>query len=174
VTSAIVVPATLAFLALVDAGFAGFRASTGRNARIRKGTYHIQAARRGIAGGTVGLAVLASLILLTLAHTPHPIRRYELLVHAGTRMLVVLTPFAVVAALALATYWLLPMRASTFVILVGLGPFTLLRPALVAGATAWSITGSTDWLVWASGLLAAICVLAVECVVHRHWYRDPV
>jgi hypothetical protein len=163
----------LVFLALVDAAFAGFRACNGRNARIRKKTYNVRAARRGIATGTAGISVIALLIAITLGCTAHPVRRYDALVHAGTRMLEVLVPFALAVVLSLVAYWLLPMRESTFVILIGLGPFTLLRPAVVLGATVWSVTGSTDWLVWVGALLAAISVLAVEPVVHRRWYRDP-
>jgi hypothetical protein len=173
VTSAIAVPAALALLALVDAGFAGFRACTGRNARIRKRAYHVRAARRGIACGAVGLSVVAVLIVITLACSTHPVRRYDTLIQAGTRMLDVLVPFAAVVAASLVAYWVLPMRGSTFVILVGLGPFTMLRPALVAGATAWSVVGSTDWLVWICALSAALSVLTVEPIVHRRWYRDP-
>jgi hypothetical protein len=62
-------------------------------------------------------------------------------------VLEVLLPFAGAVVLSLVAYALLPMGESTFVILVGLGPFTLVRPAVVVAAAAG--------------------VLAVEPWVHR-------
>lgn len=169
---AMVVPIVLGLLALVDTAFAGFRAATGRNARISKRSYFLTAARRGLAGGAIGLGLLAVLIVVTLSRSADPGARYGELVHAGTRMLQVLAPFAVVVVVSLLAYWLLPMRESTFVILVGLGPFTLIRPVIVLCATVWSVAGSSDPLAWVVAMAAA-GVLAVEPVVHRRWYRDP-
>jgi hypothetical protein len=169
-----VVPVVLGLLAFVDAGFAGFRAATGRNARIRKSSYYVLAAHRGLVCGAVGLGLVALLIVATLGCSADPGTRYDELVRAGTRMLQVLVPFAALVVVSLLAYWLMPMRESTFVILVGLGPFTLIRPVVVLGATVWSVAGSIDWLAWAVAIAAALSVVAVEPVVHRRWYRAPV
>ncbi|NUT96492.1 MAG: oxidoreductase [Saccharothrix sp.] len=171
---ATVVPVVLGLIALVDAAFAGFRAATGRNALIRKRPYYLRAAWRGLVGGTMILGLVALLVVVTLGGSADPGARYDGLVGAGTRMLQVLAPFAVLVVVSLLAYWLLPMRESTFVILVGLGPFTLLRPVVALGATVWSVAGETDWLVWVVAITAAAGVLAVEPVVHRRWYRAPV
>lgn len=171
---ATIVPVLLGLLALVDAGFAGFRAATGRNARIRKRLYYLLAARRGLAGGAIGLGLVALLVVATLSGSADPGARYDALVRAGMRMLQVLVPFAALVVASLLAYWLLPMRESTFVILVGLGPLTLVRPAVALGATVWSVAGSTEWLAWAVAIAASVSVLAVEPVVHRCWYRAPV
>jgi len=88
-------------------------------------------------------------------------------------MLVVLLPFAAVVVASLAAYWLLPMRESTFVILVGLGPFTLVRPLVVLAAAAMAVRSSHQWLVWVGSLLASAGVLIVEPWVHRRWYSEP-
>ncbi|KOV90150.1 oxidoreductase [Nocardia sp. NRRL S-836] len=154
---------------MVDAAFAGFRACTGRDARIDKRALHRQAARRGLAVGTLWLTAVALVALAALAadlttHTGE-------LVAAGTRMLQVLTPYAAVVALSLIAYWVLPMRESTFVILVGLGPMTLARPLVVLSAVTWAVAGSGDWLVWTVALTSGLGVLAVEPVVHHRWYR---
>jgi len=170
---AAVVPLVLGLLALVDAGFAGFRAATGRNARINKRSYYLLAARRGLAGGTVVLGLVALLAVATLGCSADPDARYDELVRAGTRMLQVVVPFAALVVVSLLAYWLLPMRESTFVILIGLGPFTLVRPAVVLGAAVWSMAGSVDRLAWAVAITAAAGVLAVEPFVHRRWYRAP-
>ncbi|WP_123743546.1 oxidoreductase [Saccharothrix texasensis] len=167
------VPAALCLLALTDACFAGFRASTGRNARIHKRAYYLRAAWRGLLGGAVGLAAVALLLLLPLVAAPDAAARYAELVRAGTRLLEVLVPFAALVVATLVAYWLLPMRESTFVILVGLGPFTLLRPVVVVAGAVWAAVGSSDWLVWAGSGAAAACVLAVEPAVHRLRYASP-
>ncbi|WP_116200187.1 oxidoreductase [Amycolatopsis circi] len=169
----VLVPLVLGTLALVDAALAGFRAATGRNARIRKRSYYLAASRRGLASGAAGLGLVALLIVTAFAGSADPGARYAGLVGAGTRMLQVLAPFAAVVVVSLLAYWLLPMRGSTFVILIGLGPFTLARPVVVIAAVGWSVAASSDWLVWAAALAAAVSVLAVEPVVHRRWYRSP-
>jgi hypothetical protein len=171
---AVIVPVALVLLALVDAGFAGFRAATGRNARIRKRSYYLLAAYRGFGTGAVGLGLVALLVGVVLWCTADPGARYDELVRSGTRMLLVVAPFAALVVVSLLAYWVLPMRESTFVILVGLGPFTLIRPVVVLGVTAWSVAGSADWLAWVVAIAAAISVLAVEPVVHHRWYRTPV
>jgi hypothetical protein len=164
----------LVLIALVDAGFAGFRAATGRNARIGKRAYYLLAARRGLAGGAAGLGLVALLALAPLGLSADPASRYDGLVAAGGRMLQVLTPFAALVVVSLVAYWALPMRESTFVILVGLGPFTLARPVVVLVAAGWTVAGSSDWLVWTVAAAAAASVLAVEPAVHRRWYPAPV
>lgn len=118
---ATMIPAVLGLLALVDAGFAGFRAAAGRNARIRKRCYSLLAAHRGFGVGAAGLGLVALLVAATLGLTADSGARYDELVRAGTRMLQVLLPFAALVVVSLLAYWLLPMRESTFVILVGLG-----------------------------------------------------
>ncbi|MEV0405532.1 oxidoreductase [Actinoallomurus sp. NPDC050550] len=167
---AVTVPVLLGGLAVVDGAFAGFRAATGRNARIHKRDYALAAARRGAAVSVPGLAATAVVSLTGAAGEGH---WYGDLVEAGTRMLAVVAPYAAVVILSLAAYWLLPMRESTFVILVGLGPLTLARPAVVAAAVAAAGLGARDWLIWTAAVTAAAGVLVVEPWVHRRWYREP-
>jgi hypothetical protein len=160
------VAVALAFIGLVDAAFAGFRACTGRDARIDKRALHRRAARRGLTAGATWLTTVTA-IALAAGPTAH----HDELLAAGTRMLQVLTPYAAVVALSIVAYRILPMRESTFVILVGLGPMTLARPLVVAAAVAWSVAGSADWLVWTIALTSGLGVLAVEPLVHHRWYR---
>lgn len=169
----VAVPIALAAVALVDGAFAGFRAGTGRNARIDKRRYNAQAARRGFLVAAASLLAVSAVLGLGLLGAREAGRSYDALVQAGGRMLVVLLPFAALVVASLAAYWLLPMRESTFVILVGLGPFTLARPLVVLAAAATAVHGSHQWLVWAGSLLASAGVLVVEPWVHRRWYREP-
>ncbi|MCW2937396.1 MAG: hypothetical protein JWN00_381 [Actinomycetia bacterium] len=119
------------------------------------------------------LTIIAVVAGTALAGTDGRGTRYDNLVHAGTRMLVPLTPYALVVVISLAAYWMLPMRESTFVILVGLGPFTLIRPAVVLAGAALALTGTTDTLIWVVTILAAAGVLTVEPWVHHRWYQNP-
>lgn len=167
------VPVMLAALALVDGALAGFRAATGRNARIDKRRYNLCAARRGLTAAVTWLLATSFVLCAGLVSARDAGRRYDALVDAGARMLEVLLPFAALVVLSLAAYWLLPMRESTFVILVGLGPFTLARPIVVLTALVNALIGSGQWMVWVGAVLAASGVLAVEPWVHRRWYLAP-
>lgn len=168
--SEVAVPVLLACLALADGAFAGFRAGAGRNARIRKKAYNLRGARRGMAMSGAGLAATAAVLLPGLASRG---LRYSDLTDAGTRMLMVLVPYAVVVLASLAAYVLLPVRESTFVILVGLGPLTLARPFVVAAAVVAAGADAHDWIVWAGAVVAAAGVLMVEPCAHRRWYQEP-
>jgi hypothetical protein len=164
---AVTVPVTLAALAVIDGAFAGFRAAAGRNARIRRRAYALTAAGRGVAVALVGLVATVVVSLADLG------RRYPALLDAGTRMLAVLAPFALLVVLSLGAYLLLPMREGALMVVVGLGPFTLARPVVVAGAVAAACLGSRDPVIWATAVTAAAGVLTVEPLVHRRWYREP-
>ncbi|WP_232667957.1 oxidoreductase [Pseudonocardia sp. TRM90224] len=168
------IPITLGVLALVDGLFAGFRAATGRNARIRKDAYNRRAAWRGLGVGAAGAAAVGLLVAIGIAVAADPGQRYDELVSAGGRMLLVLLPFAAVVVLSLISYLLLPMRESTFVMVLALGPFTLVRPAVAAVAGIVAAVGSTDRLVWLVAAVATASVLMVEPAVHRRWYSEPV
>jgi hypothetical protein len=163
----------LLVLGLVDASFSGFRAYAGRDARIRKHRADLRAGLRGLAVGTgllLGPALVAGVLLLTAgagrAHT------YRRLAAGGTGYLLPLAAFAALVLLSLAAYFVLPVRASTLAMVIGLGPLTLLRPFVVAGACVGSqLTGGGPPALLV-GVVAAAAVLGVEPLVHRRWYRE--
>ncbi|WP_329560830.1 hypothetical protein [Kitasatospora sp. NBC_01266] len=81
--------------------------------------------------------------------------------------------YAAADLLSLAAYFVLPFRASTLAMVVGLGPLTLLRPlAIVAGCLGALAHGGgrASLLV---GVIAGSAVLCVEGIVHRRWYAQP-
>ncbi|MFJ1754817.1 hypothetical protein [Kitasatospora sp. NPDC088134] len=160
----------LAVLGLVDAAFSGFRAYAGRDARIRKHRANLRAALRGLAVGAVLLLVPALASVLLLLTAADPARAYATLAAGGLGYLLPLTGYAAAVLLSLAAYFLLPFRASTLAMVVGLGPLTLLRPPAVAVACLAALLngGLPSLLV---GALAAAAALSVEPVVHRRWYR---
>ncbi len=173
VSTSVAVPVLLASIAVIDGLLAGFRAATGRNGRIHKRGYYRTAMRRGLAGSAAVLGCLALVLGAILVTAPDPATRYPDLTHAGTTMLWLIGPFAAIVLATLIGYAVLPRRPATFLILLGLGPLTLIRPwvAVTAGfAAAWT---APDPPIAGCAVLAAISVLAVEPWVHHCWYADP-
>ncbi|MFF7159776.1 hypothetical protein [Streptomyces sp. NPDC008139] len=161
----------LALLGLMDAAFSGFRAYAGRDARIRKRRANARAALRGLAVGSVLLlapALTATLVLMTAADRN---RSYDNLTAGGRGYLLPLTGYAAIVFLSLAAYFVLPFRASTLAVVVGLGPLTLLRPLALAAACAGAILNGGGRTALLIGTIASAAVLCVEPVVHRRWYR---
>jgi heme/copper-type cytochrome/quinol oxidase subunit 1 len=173
VSSAVTVPVVLAFIALVDGALAGFRAATGRNGRIRKRFYYLVAMRRGLAAGATVLGCLALILGIVLATAPDPALRYTDLLHAGTAMLWIIGPYAAIVVVTLIGYTVLPRRPATFLILLGLGPLTLIRPWITIGAGLTATLTAPDLPTAGCAVLAAASVLAVEPWVHRRWYAKP-
>ena len=161
----------LAVLGTVDAAFSGFRAYAGRDARIRKHRANTRAALRGLAVGTLLLlapALTAVLLLLTAAD---PRRAYATLTAGGLGYLLPLTFYAAAVLLSLAAYFLLPFRASTLAMVIGLGPLTLLRPLAIVAACLGALLNGGGWASLLVGAVAGAAVLSVEPLVHHRWYR---
>ncbi|MFJ3925176.1 hypothetical protein [Streptomyces sp. NPDC090022] len=161
----------LGLLGLVDAAFSGFRAYAGRDARIRKHRAVARASARGLAVGAVLLlapALTAAGVLLAAAD---PARTYAVLADGAIGYLAPLALYAAAVLLSLAAYFVLPFRASTLAMVVGLGPLTLLRPVAVGIACvgAFVCGGAGSLLV---GAVAGAAVLSVEPFVHRRWYAE--
>jgi hypothetical protein len=174
VVATVGVPLALVAIALLDGALAGFRAATGRNGMIAKRAYYATAIRRGLLASVAVLGLLSLVLLAELATTERAAARYETLVRAGHGLLVVIAPFAAAVITSLIGYALLPRRPATFLILLGLGPFTLIRPYLAAAAGIVGVWWSRDLLASISVAVAVIGVLAVEPYVHRRWYASAV
>jgi len=161
----------LVVLGLVDAAFSGFRAYAGRDARIRKHRAVTRAALRGLTVGAVLLlapALTAALLLLT---APGRARTYDTLTDGGIGYLLPLTVYATAVLLSLAAYFVLPFRASTLAMVIGLGPLTLMRPLAVAAACLGAVINGGGGSALLVGAIAGAAVLCVEPVVHRRWYH---
>ncbi len=134
----VVVPVVLCVLALLDGAFAGFRASLGRDARLRSVERNVTAAVRGMFAAVIGLIGVALTCGVGLVDGANRSTRFEALIGGGIRLLAVLAPVAVVTLTAIGVRVLakdheLQAAAVTMV----LGPITMLRqPIIVAGAVA--------------------------------------
>jgi hypothetical protein len=167
------IPAFLAAVALLDGALAGFRAAAGRNALIRKTRYNVISGLRGACCSSLLLLVIGAGLGGYLAAGQHPRAQFAGLLAAGGRMSLVYLPYAVVVLVSLAGYFTFPTRASSWTILVGLGPLTVVRPAIAIGGGAAAVWHSHGLAAAVTAVAAVAGVLAVEPVVHRRWYRGP-
>jgi hypothetical protein len=170
--NSVVIAVFLVVVALTDGALAGFRAAAGRSARIRKARYNLIAGARGAAPCAAVLLGIAAGLGWYLGTRANQAAAFGALVAAGTRMSLVYLPYAAIVLTSLAGYFTLPLRASSWIILVGLGPLTLLRPAVaIAGgiAASWPSHGVAVPL---TTVAAVAGVLAIEPAVHHHWYRE--
>lgn len=159
--------ATLFILAILDGSFAGFRSSAGRTGLISHRQSDHQAARRG-----AGLAciLLAPTITVVCADTfAHPARLDDY-TRAGTAMLAVYGPYALLVLIALACYAALNWRLKYLASALILGPFTLLRPGVAILGAALGAALSNDTVAAIAAGLSAIAVLAVGPLADRLWY----
>jgi len=118
----------LYLLALLDGLLCGGRVSMGRCALIRKRGYYARALVRGLLGAQVISTLALVALLLVDRVSPHQTDLVLDLEDAAERMLWVFLPYAVavVASLALRTIPSTDLRSATSVL--GLGPFTAIRP----------------------------------------------
>ncbi|MEV6209008.1 hypothetical protein [Kitasatospora sp. NPDC051914] len=163
--------ALLVLLAVLDAAFAGFRASAGRDARIRKRQANLRAARRGLLVGAPLLPAAALVAGAVLVAADDRTARFRELVAAGDRAALVVVPYALVVFAGLGCYLLGSFRVGTLAMVIGLGPLTMLRPLVVVGAVA-----AAGWHSPAGAAVTAttgLGLLLVEPLVHRRWYPAP-
>jgi len=166
------VAAFLVGVALLDGALAGFRAAAGRSALIGKRHYNLVAGRRGVTCSAALLLGLGAGLGIYVAVSENPAVSLAGLTAAGTRMAAVYLPYALIVLASLAGYFALPLRASSWTILVGLGPLTIARPFVAIAGGAVAVWHSAGFAVPVAAALAVTGVLAVEPLVHWRYYRD--
>jgi hypothetical protein len=166
---AAVAPILLATLALVDAGFSGFRDAAGRNPRIRKQGYFRRAVRRGLRCGLVSCGVVAALVVVLIARAPAPAEAFLTVSQAATSLVWSFGVYATLVLLALGV-WLAAepdLRALASVII--LGPFTLIRPWWIATTCLWAAAAATTVEAAIAAIGAAVAQLLIEPWLARGW-----
>jgi len=144
----------LGLLAVLDAGFCGFRDAAGRDRRIDKGPYYRAAVRRGMVLGLLLLAV--ALVPIALVGT------WADLFHVAGRMVQVYSAFAVLVGLALGAYAVSEGDLRTLATVAVLGPFTLIRPAIIAAGGVWGAVGAEHGTTAVIACAAATTMIAFE------------
>jgi hypothetical protein len=170
VSTAVTVPVVLCALALLDAGFAGFRGSIGRDAGLVDHRFNLGSAAWGVGFGVVGLVLIAGCSLPWLLRVETRHENYQSLLTAGGRMLLVYAPMAAVNLVAISIYVLATnheVRAVAMTLV--LGPFTLLRIPVIAAGAIWAGMSSDLAAVQIGAVVAATATLAVGPVVG--WWR---
>lgn len=166
--------ALVVVLVLLDGGFAGYRARAGRYARIRRLPHDLRAVRRGllVALATAALAGLGALALSAVSVGADGPRLDAAGREAALRILFVAGGYATLVVLAFAPYLTgsADLRSLTTVVLFG--PFTLLRPVVVIGASAFAAWGQPGNLALAVALGGALTLLQ-DPVLDRLGRKDP-
>jgi hypothetical protein len=126
----------LAILCLTDAAFAGYRDAAGRDARIFKAELYRRAIRRGLRFGFGVAALTVVLATAALAAAPSPYARFAELTTTAWWMLPILAVYATVVLVAMGLWAAAEADVRTLASVTVLGPFTLIRPWVIAAAGA--------------------------------------
>lgn len=155
------VPYCMLALALLDVTLSGFRAAAGRDGRLAKRAFYARAMRLGFAAGVV-VCVAVGLATALVVSLPGGSATYADLVAIGVRMVPVFALFVVTVVAALVIYGVSRHEVRTFATVAILGPFTLARPFVVAGATVYGIAGARTLGAASLTVLASAGVLLGE------------
>ena len=166
-----VLAAALLVLAILDGAFAGFRSSAGRTGLISHRRYDRRAALRGAGLGCVLLSPAIAIACADAVLRPGRLQDYD---RAGTAMLAVYGPYALLVLATLACYATLNWRLRYLASALVLGPFTLLRPGIAILGAAVGVSVGRNVVTAFAAVLSVIAVLAVEPLAGRLWYTaDP-
>lgn len=162
----------LCSLAVLDAALAGFRSMAGRDAHLTSRALISHWMIRGAVAGIAALAIVGALLGTLLATSTEPDTRYQDMLDAGTRMLMIFVPYATVVLIALAGYAIPVLDIRCLATTVVLGPLTLARPAVIlvgAIAAAWTAPAP----VQLAAFTTVAIILAVEACLHIPARRTP-
>lgn len=152
-------------LATVDTAFIGYREAAGRSALIGKRSYYRRAMIRGALFGqlAVVLAGMAAAAVIVLSSEPRA--RLDEFQQAARCMAVVFVPYATVlfAAFAIRSIPSVDIRSITSVVIFG--PFTLIRPLIVALGVTWGFACSPSFATGVLGTLVLVMMLSLERVL---------
>ena len=158
-------------LAILDGAFSGFRSSAGRTGLIDHRAADWRAGRRGVALAIAGLLPVIVAVTADVLLRPG---RAGIDTRAGSGMLAVYLPYAMIVLAALAVYLTLSWRKRYLAAAVILGPLTLLRPAVAVLGGVLAAIASRDPVATTCAALSIVAILAVEPAAGRIWYAaDP-
>lgn len=160
--------AALYALATVDSAFCGYRAAAGRDGLIFKGAYYARAMLRGALAGQLACALWGVLLGGLVALSPERSLLLAELTRAGSAMLRVYAPYAVLIALAFAIRLIPSVDVRSLTSILVFGPLTFLRPAVaVAGiVAAWLAAPRPSLLLAGAGVVATM--LGLERLLGAH------
>ena len=163
------VAAALLTLAILDGAFSGFRSSLGRTGLIRHQRSDVVAAQRGVVLTAVVLTPTVAFLLVDVLARGASLDDYKV---AGEAALLVFVPYASVTFLALGAYTFLGWRKKYLASALVLGPFTLVRPVVIAAGAVAGVLQTSDASIAMAAVLAALGVLAIEPLSAQRWYAS--
>jgi hypothetical protein len=161
------IPCLLALLAVADVVFTAFRDAAGRDPRIDKTSYFHRALLGGLASGLSVIALCFSLVWAMLATSPEPERLYNDMLAAGERMVWLYGAFATLVLIALLLWRLGQSELRMLMTVAILGPFTLLRHALIPIGYLWALLGTREPATIAIATVGFLLVGSAERVFGR-------
>jgi hypothetical protein len=154
----------LYILAALDTLFSGICAASGRNALIHKRAYFIRSMVYGFAWGQV--ACLFSLLIVfgatLLAKDQH--HAIEEMLAVGQRMAGVYGVYAAVVLFTFAVRAIPSVDVRSITSVVGFGPLTLIRPAVIIAGLAWGLA-----LLPSLPVVSAAILIAGIMIPFRLW-----
>lgn len=150
----------LAVLAFVDAGFCGFRAAAGRNARLFLGSYYRRSVRRALVFGGAIILLVGCVAMTGLALGDDG--TWNALVATASRMVLVYGVFATMVLVALGLYLIGRFDLAVLATVLVLGPFTLVRPAVIVLGGAWAAWMAPTPFAAVLALAAAATMVSFE------------
>jgi hypothetical protein len=156
----------LALLAIVDAGFAGYRDAAGRDGRVFKLEFYRRAVRRGLGGGAVVVALSSVWVVAALLGGVTSPAELEATARLGLLMAL---SYAALVLLALGVWSIAEadLRSLSGVIL--LGPFTLLRPLLIVAMLTSFVTTAPTRAASVTLVVPGVLQLCLEWWLGRAW-----
>lgn len=152
-------------LATLDAALTGYRDAAGRSALIDKRAYYRRAMLRGALFGQVAVGVVGVVVAVLLLLSPEPRALFEELERVGSRMIIVYVPYALIILFTFVVRAApsVDLRSITSVLIFG--PFTLIRPLVVAAGVAWGFLAAPGPVTLSLCLLILSLMLALERVM---------
>ena len=149
-------------LATLDASFTGYREAAGRSALIDKRRYYQGAMMRGAVFGQVAVGVAAVMILVLRLVTRNPQSLIWDFEKAGSRMLVVYVPYAMVILFAFLVRLIPSVDIRSITSTLIFGPFTLIRPVVAVAGLVYGVLGVPRVATVGLGLIVLTMILSLE------------
>ena len=153
-------------LATLDAAFTGYRAAAGRNALINKRRYYQRAMITGALFGQVAVVIAGVAVLVSVALTADReslLRDYN---RAGSRMLIVYLPYAVMILLSFLIRAVPSVDIRSITSTVIFGPLTLIRPLVAVTGLAYGVLGAVRAETIVLGVIVLTMMLSLERALH--------
>lgn len=149
-------------LATLDAAFTGYREAAGRIALIDKRRYYRRAMIRGALFGQAAVAIAAVVVAVSLTLNSNRESLLQDYNTAGSRMLTVYVPYAVVILLAFLVRWIPSVDIRSITSTVIFGPFTLIRPVVAVAGLVYGVVGALRVETIVLGLIVLAMMLSLE------------